>query len=169
MKYNLKNILLPSPVGEGLGGRPLGVRLLVLLFALFSQPLCAQVFPDNGYTGGTAIVRGRITGISSLGIPPSHMEAALALSYSSPLNSYNGTIVPLHPDSTEHFEVRVDIANTTAARLVTAQVVLEPGRTYDVTIDGATWASTFAGNDTQLNTELATYPLPGFVWDTQLM
>ena len=164
-----KNILLPSAVGEGLGVRPLGVRLLVLLFTLFSQPLCAQVFPDNGYTGGTAIVRGRITGISSLGIPPSHMEAALALSYSSPLNSYNGTIVPLHPDSTEHFEVRVDIANTTAARLVTALVVLKPGRTYDVTIDGATGQYTFAGDDTQLNTELAAHPLPGFVWDTQLM
>ncbi|MBR1594562.1 MAG: hypothetical protein IJ659_07315 [Alloprevotella sp.] len=32
-----KNILLPSPVGEGLG-----VRLFCLLFALFSQPLSAQ-------------------------------------------------------------------------------------------------------------------------------
>ena len=43
-RYNLhlKNILLPSPVGEGSGVRPLGVRLLLVLFvATLSQPLSA--------------------------------------------------------------------------------------------------------------------------------
>ncbi len=169
MKRNLKNILLPSLAlwrGRGRGW----VRLLLVLFvAILSQPLPAQVFPDNGYTGGTAIVRGRVTNIAALGIPPEEIDQGLALRYSSPLDSYEGTTIPLRPDSTGHFEVRAQLANTTAAVLVMQQVVLEPGRTYDVTIDGATWASTFAGDDTQLNTELATYPLPGFVWDTQLM
>ncbi|MBP3228900.1 MAG: hypothetical protein J6M53_09000 [Bacteroidaceae bacterium] len=150
--------------------KPILKALLLVLFVTVSQhPTLAQVFPDNGYTGGTVTVRGQITNFATLGIPPEHIDQALALRYSSPIDNYEGTVVPLRPDSAGRFEVRAQLANTTLAMLVMQLVVLEPGRTYDVTIDGATGLCSFAGDDTQLNSELAAYPLPSFKWDKQQM
>ena len=144
----------------------------VLSVAIITQPASAQStdatrpFLDNGYAGGTVTIKGRITDIPD-DIPPEYRDKALALRFTTPLDNYEGTVLPLRPDSTGCFEVRVELANTTLATLVTQLVVLEPGHTYEVAIRGYTY--TFKGDDTLLNTELAAHPIADFKWDTDLM
>ena len=146
--------------------------LLALSFTALWQPLTAQPtdanrsFVDNGCTGGTVIVRGRMTNIPS-DIPEEYREQAIALRFSSPLNYYDDNVIPLNPDSTGNFEVSVEIVNTTVAQLFSSAVVLEPGRAYEVDIDGYNY--TFKGEDTLLNTELAAHPLKGFKWNMDTM
>lgn len=144
----------------------------IFLAALFvaSQlfPLSAQVFPNNGYSGGTATIKGRITDFAALGITPQDLERYLSLRFSAPFDNYEGTSIPLRPDSTGCYEISAELANTTVARLLSQTIVLEPGRTYEVDIDGLAGSCTFKGNDTQLNCELGAHPLPSFNWDDEL-
>ena len=144
----------------------------IFLAALFvaSQlfPLSAQVFSNNGYSGGTATIKGRITDFAALGITPQYLERYLSLRFSAPFDNYEGTSIPLRPDSTGRYEISVELANTTVARLLSQTIVLEPGRTYEVDIDGLAGSCTFKGNDTQLNCELGAHPLPSFNWDDEL-
>ena len=144
----------------------------IFLAALFvaSQlfPLSAQVFPNNGYSGGTATIKGRITDFAALGITPQYLERYLSLRFSAPFDNYEGTSIPLRPDSTGRYEISAELANTTVARLLSQTIVLEPGRTYEVDIDGLAGSCTFKGNDTQLNCELGAHPLPSFNWDDEL-
>lgn len=144
----------------------------IFLAALFvaSQlfPLSAQVFPNNGYSGGTAKIKGRITDFAALGITPQYLERYLSLRFSAPFDNYEGTSIPLRPDSTGRYEISVELTNTTVARLLSQTIVLEPGRTYEVDIDGLAGSCTFKGNDTQLNCELGAHPLPSFNWDDEL-
>ncbi len=144
----------------------------IFLAALFvaSQlfPLSAQVFPNNGYSGGTATIKGRITDFAALGITPQYLERYLSLRFSAPFDNYEGTSIPLRPDSTGRYEISAELANTTVARLLSQTIVLEPGRTYEVDIDGLAGSCIFKGNDTQLNCELGAHPLPSFNWDDEL-
>ena len=146
--------------------------LCVLCVATVSQPLSAQTigntrnFLDNGNSGGTVTVRGRMTNIPT-DIPEQYRDMRIALRFSAPLNYYDDNIIPLHPDSAGNFEVRAEVVNTTIAQLFTQNVVLEPGRTYEVEIDGYNY--TFKGDDTLLNTELAAHPLKGFKWNMDTM
>ncbi|MBR1711994.1 MAG: TlpA family protein disulfide reductase [Alloprevotella sp.] len=144
----------------------------IFLAALFvaSQlfPLSAQVFPNNGYSGGTATIKGRIANIASLNHPAEYYDQLLSLRFSAPFDNYEGTSIPLRPDSTGRYEISAELVNTTVARLLSQTIVLEPGRTYEVDIDAATGAYTFKGDDTQLNCELGAHPLPSFNWDDEL-
>lgn len=144
----------------------------IFLAALFvaSQlfPLSAQVFPDNGYKGGRVTIKGRIANIASLNHPVEYYDQLLSLRFSAPFDNYEGTSIPLRPDSTGRYEISAELVNTTVARLLSQTIVLEPGRTYEVDIDAATGAYTFKGNDTQLNCELGAHPLPSFNWDDEL-
>ena len=142
--------------------------LAALFVASQLFPLSAQVFPNNGYSGGTATIKGRITDFAALGITPQYLERYLSLRFSAPFDNYEGTSIPLRPDSTGRYEISAELANTTVARLLSQTIVLEPGRTYEVDIDGLAGSCTFKGNDTQLNCELGAHPLPSFNWDDEL-
>ena len=145
-------------------------RFLLILYLAISSPwpALAQVFPDNGYKGGRVTIKGRIANIASLNHPAEYYDQLFSLNFSAPLDNYEGTSIPLRPDSTGRYEISAELANTTVARLLSQTIVLEPGRTYEVDIDGLAGSCTFKGNDTQLNCELAAHPLPSFNWDDEL-
>lgn len=114
-------------------------------------------FYDNGYSGGKVILKGRITNI-----PPNH-EDRLLLRIPSPLGGMMNSEVLVSLDSLGRFSQTVELADTGEASLLWAKLVLTPGNTYYVSMDGATGKTLVMGKDARLSNELIMHDMPGFM------
>lgn len=138
-----------SPRGE-LGW---GLLLFFTLVALAGQ---AQ-------TKTSALLRGRIVNV------PTEFEDRLSLHYYDPLQTISFNDVPLQLDSLGRFEAEVPLMDTAPVALVWTGLLLSPGETYDVEMDGATGSVVVKGRNAALTNEVIQHQPEVCAWDMDAM
>lgn len=121
--------------------------VILLLQLFFAMTTMAQ-------TTNTALIRGRIINV------PSGQEEILKVIYTDPLHTIFQEMIPLSPDSLGRFEVEVPLIDKSPVFLVWATLVITPGETYHVEMDGATGKVTVSGRDALLSNEINQHELP---------
>ena len=89
-------------------------------------------FIDNGYVGGKVTLRGRI-----VNVPKGH-EDRVTIRIPDPLQTIFDNELPIEPDSLGRFELDIELANTGVVRMLWAKLILTPGETYFISMDGQT-------------------------------
>ena len=121
--------------------------VLLLILLLFAITTMAQ-------TTNSAPIRGRIVNV------PSGYDDKLKVYYTDPLHTIFQDMIPLNPDSLGRFEVEVPLIDKSPVFLVWATLVISPGETYHVEMDGATGNVTVSGRDALLSNEINQHELP---------
>ena len=111
-------------------------------------------FIDNGYVGGKVTLRGRI-----VNVPKGH-EDRVTISIPDPLQTIFDNKIPIERDSLGRFELDIDLANTGVVRMLWAKLILTPGETYFINMDGQTGQTFIMGRDSRLSNELLTHDTP---------
>ncbi len=111
-------------------------------------------FLDNGYVGGKVTLRGRI-----VNVPKGH-EDRVTVSIPDPLHTIFGNEQPIERDSLGRFELDIDLANTGMVGVLWAKLILTPGETYFINMDGKTGQTFVMGRDARLSNELLTHDTP---------
>lgn len=111
-------------------------------------------FADNGYTGGKAVLRGRI-----VNVPKGH-EDRVTVSVANPLKSLFDDQRPIVCDSTGRFEMSIELTNTGVVSVLWANLILTPGETYFISMDGKTGQTFVMGRDARLQNELLAHDTP---------
>ncbi|MBO4810771.1 MAG: hypothetical protein J5552_04320 [Prevotella sp.] len=111
-------------------------------------------FVDNGYQGGKAILRGRLTNV-----PKDHEDRA-KLHIPDPLQTIFDDERNIDRDSSGRFEFTIELANTCEVSLLWAELILTPGNTYYILMDGATGRTYVMGRDARLSNELQAHGTP---------
>ena len=115
-------------------------KIIALLLAFVTMTGLAQ-------TPSSAIVRGRIVNV------PEGYEQCLSVRYDDILQITTSNKIPLQLDSLGRFEVEVPLMDRTPVILGWIWLVLAPGQTYDVEIDGMDKVAV-KGRDAQLSNEI---------------
>ena len=113
-------------------------------------------FIDNGYRGGKAILRGRLTNV-----PKGH-EDRVKLHVPDLLQTVFDDERHVDRDSLGRFEFTIELANTGEVSLLWANLILTPGNTYYVLMDGATGRTYVMGRDARLSNELLAHDIPHY-------
>ena len=111
-------------------------------------------FIDNGYQGGKATLRGRLTNV-----PKGH-EDRVKLHVPDPLQTIFDDERNIDRDSIGRFEFTIELANTGEVSLLWANLILTPGNTYYILMDGATGRTYVMGRDARLSNELQAHNIP---------
>ena len=109
-------------------------------------------------TKTSARVRGSLLNI------PKQAENQLNIAYYNPLQSLFPNEIPLQPDSLGRFEVEVPLTDTSPVRFVFWRLLLSPGKTYDVEMNGWDFKLTCDGSDTSLANEMLNHEPPRCSW-----
>lgn len=125
--------------------------------------LALVALAGQGQTPTSALIRGRITNV-----PKGH-EDRLTIHYTEPLQTMSSNEVPLQLDSLGRFEVEVPLMDTTPVALVWTRLLLSPGETYDVEMDGGTGDVIVKGRDARLCNEVIAHQPAVCTWDTEWM
>ena len=129
---------------------------LLLFFTLVALAGQAQ-------TKTSAQLRGRIVNV------PAEYENRLSLHEYDPLQTISFNDVPLQLDSLGRFEAEVPLMDTAPVALVWTRLLLSPGETYDVEMDGATGNVVVKGRNAALTNEVIQHQPEGCVWDMDAM
>lgn len=113
-------------------------------------------FIDNGYQGGKVTLRGRLTGV-----PEGH-EDRVKLHVQDVLQTVFDDDRHVDRDSLGHFEFDIELANTGEVSLLWAHLILTPGNTYYIMMDGATGRTYVMGRDARLSNELLAHDIPHY-------
>ena len=113
-------------------------------------------FIDNGYRGGKAILRGRLTNV-----PKGH-EDRVKLHVPDLLQTVFDDERHVDRDSLGRFEFTIELANTGEVSLLWANLILTPGNTCYVLMDGATGRTYVMGRDARLSNELLAHDIPHY-------
>ncbi len=105
-------------------------------------------FIDNGNVGGKVTLRGRI-----VNVPKGH-EDRVSISIPDPLQTIFDNKLPIECDSLGRFELDIELANTGVVRMLWAKLILTPGETYFISMDGQTGQTFVMGRDSRLSNEL---------------
>ena len=111
-------------------------------------------FIDNGYQGGKVTLRGRLTNV-----PKGH-EDRVKLHIPDLLQTVFDDDRHVDRDSLGRFEFSIELANTGSVSLLWANLILTPGNTYYVLMDGATGRTYVMGRDARLSNELQAHAMP---------
>ena len=111
-------------------------------------------FLDNGNVGGKVTLRGRI-----VNVPKGH-EDRVSISIPDPLQTIFDNKLPIECDSLGRFELDIELANTGVVRMLWAKLILTPGETYFISMDGQTGQTFVMGRDSRLSNELLTHDTP---------
>ena len=130
---------------------------------IISLLLAFVAMAGQGQTKTSALVRGRI-----INVPKGH-EDRLTIHYTEPLQTMSSDEVPLQLDSLGRFEVEVPLQDTAPVFLVWARLLLSPGETYDVEMDGGTGNVIVKGKDAQLSNEIIAHQPSVCTWDMDWM
>ena len=114
-------------------------QLITILLAL-----CAMA----GQAQTSALIRGRIVNL------PEWARNQLTVDYYNPLQAYFPTWVPLELDSLGRFEVEVPLSDISSVCVVYTHLLLRPGETYDVELDGESVKVTSSGGEGSLTNEV---------------
>lgn len=125
--------------------------------------LALVTLAGNGQTKSSALLRGRIVNV------PKEFENRLSMHYYDPLQTISSNDVPLQLDSFGRFDVEVPLLDTAPVELVWTRLLLSPGETYDVEMDGATGCVVVKGRDAALSNEVIQHQPEGCVWDMEAM
>lgn len=113
-------------------------------------------FMDNGYQGGKVTLRGRLTNV-----PKGH-EDRVKLHIPNPLQTLFDDDRHVDRDSLGRFEFNIELANTGEVSLLWANLILTPGNTYYILMDGATGRTYVMGRDARLSNELQAHDIPHY-------
>jgi hypothetical protein len=130
---------------------------------IISLLLALVAVAGQGQTKTSALIRGRI-----INVPKGH-EDRLTIHYTEPLQTMSSDEVPLQLDSLGRFEVEVPLQDTAPVFLVWARLLLSPGETYDVEMDGGTGNVIVKGKDAQLSNEIIAHQPSVCTWDMDWM
>lgn len=130
--------------------------IITILLALIAMAVQAQ-------TNTSALLRGRIVNV------PKEFEDRLSLHYYDPLQTISSNDVPLQLDSLGRFEVEVPLMDTAPVAIVWTVLLLSPGETYDVEMDGATGSVVVKGRDAALTNEVIQHQPMACIWDMEAM
>lgn len=130
--------------------------IITILLALIAMAVQAQ-------TNTSALLRGRIVNV------PKEFEDRLSLHYYDPLQTISSNDVPLQLDSLGRFEVEVPLMDTAPVAIVWIVLLLSPGETYDVEMDGATGSVVVKGRDAALTNEVIQHQPMACIWDMEAM
>ena len=130
---------------------------------IISLLLAFVAMAGQGQTKTSALIRGRI-----INVPKGH-EDRLTIHYTEPLQTMSSDEVPLQLDSLGRFEVEVPLQDTAPVFLVWARLLLSPGETYDVEMDGGTGNVIVKGKDAQLSNEVIAHQPSVCTWDMDWM
>ena len=108
-------------------------------------------FIDNGNVGGKVTLRGRI-----VNVPKGH-EDRVSISIPDPLQTIFDNKLPIECDRLGRFELDIELANTGVVRMLWAKLILTPGETYFISMDGQTGQTFVMGRDSRLSNELLTH------------
>ncbi len=111
-------------------------------------------FANNGYRGGKATLRGMV-----INVPEGH-EDRMVLDVPNPLQTIFEDECKLDCDSAGRFEFNVELANTGEVYILWAKLILTPGNTYYLLMDGATERTYVMGRDARLSNELLAHDIP---------
>ena len=111
-------------------------------------------FLDNGNVGGKVTLRGRI-----VNVPKGHGDR-VSISIPDPLQTIFDNELPIECDSLGRFELDIELANTGVVRMLWAKLILTPGETYFISMDGQTGQTFVMGRDSRLSNELLTHDTP---------
>ncbi|MBO4551491.1 MAG: hypothetical protein J5733_12235 [Bacteroidaceae bacterium] len=116
-------------------------------------------------TKTSALVRGRILNI------PKQAENQLTIYYYNPLQTLSSfaSEIPLQLDSLGRFEVEVSLTDTSPVQFVFQRLLLSPGKTYDVEMNGWDFKLTCDGSDTSLANEMINHKPPRCSWGVDEM
>lgn len=113
-------------------------------------------FIDNGYQGGKAILRGML-----INVPKGH-EDRVKLNVPDPLQTIFNDNRHIDRDSLGRFEFNIELANTGDVYLLWANLILTPGNTYYILMDGATGRTYVMGRDARLSNERLRHNIPNY-------
>ena len=113
-------------------------------------------FIDNSYQGGKAILRGRLTNV-----PMGH-EDRVKLHIPDLLQTVFDDDRHVDRDSLGRFEFTIELANTGEVSLLWANLILTPGNTYYIMMDGTTGRTYVMGRDARLSNELQAHSIPHY-------
>ena len=116
-------------------------QILVILLAFFALSGQAQ-------TRKPALIRGRIVNL------PKEVEGQLSVDYYDALQAFFPNELPIQPDSLGRFEVEVPLTDTSPVRIVFHKLLLSPGETYDVEMDGWDIKFNCSDGDASLTSEV---------------
>ena len=111
-------------------------------------------FVDNGFTGGKATLCGCL-----INVPPGH-EEKLKLWMRDPLQTVFDNEQTVITDSLGRFRFDISLTNTGIVKLLWTELILTPGHTYYIFMDGATGQTFVMGKDARLNNEMLTHSMP---------
>ena len=119
----------------------------------------------QGQTKTSALVRGSLLNI------PKQAESQLTISYYNPLvaQSSFASEIPLQLDSLGRFEVEVPLTDTSPVLLVFQRLMLSPGKTYDVEMNGWDFKLTCDGSNASLANEMLNHEPPRCSWNYDTM
>jgi thiol-disulfide isomerase/thioredoxin len=111
-------------------------------------------FINSGYLGGKATLRGRL-----INVPKGH-EDRVMLHVPDLLQTVFDDDRHVDRDSLGRFEFTIELANTGEVSLLWANLILTPGNTYYILMDGATGRTYVMGRDARLSNELLAHDIP---------
>jgi thiol-disulfide isomerase/thioredoxin len=111
-------------------------------------------FVDNGFKGGKATLCGCL-----INVPP-RQEEKLKLRVSNPLQTVFDDEQPVITDSLGRFRFDISLTNTGIVNLLWTELILTPGHTYFIFMDGATGQTFVMGKDARLNNEMIAHGMP---------
>lgn len=106
----------------------------------------------------SALVRGRILNI------PKQAENQLTIDYYNPLQAVFPSEIPLQIDSLGRFEVEVPLTDTSPVLIGYQRLMLSPGKTYDLELNGGEIKLTCDGSDASLANEMLNHEPPQCSW-----
>jgi len=113
-------------------------------------------FIDNGYQGGKATLKGRIINA------PKVTKDGIKLIVSNPLQTIINDYLHADCDSSGRFEFTIELTNTGEVSLMQRRLILTPGNTYYIFINGKTGQTYIMGRDARLSNELLAHKTPHF-------
>ena len=102
-------------------------------------------------TKTSALVRGHIANM------PEQVKNQMSITCYAPLQVNFPTEVPLLPDSLGRFEVEVPLTETSPVVIIFQRLLLSPGETYDVEMDGMEIKVVCKGGDASLTNQVLTH------------
>ena len=106
----------------------------------------------------SALVRGSILNM------PKQAEDQLCIYYYNPLQNIFPNEIPLQPDSLGRFEVEVPLTDTSLVLFCYQKLMLSPGETYDVELNGGDLKLTCNGSEISLANEMLNHEPPQCSW-----
>jgi hypothetical protein len=111
-----------------------------------------------GQAQTSALVRGSILNM------PKQAEDQLCIYYYNPLQNIFPNEIPLQPDSLGRFEVEVPLTDISLVLFCYQKLMLSPGETYDVELNGGVIKLTCNDSDTSLANEMLNHEPPQCSW-----